>query len=56
MKMINVSELEKIKGGETFSASIINSLTNLIKVLHDAGYSLGSGIRRISEDELCSLK
>ena len=28
----------------------------LYKILKDAGYSMGSGIRRISEDNLCPLE
>ena len=57
MNSIKEKELDKIKGGNTtISGPIINSIVNIINVLRDAGYSLGSGIRRITEDDLCPLE
>ena len=57
MKTIENNELNKICGGNTtLSGPIINALVNVINALKDAGYSLGSGIRRIAEDNLCPLK
>ncbi len=47
--------LDKINGGNTVSATVINALTNLIKLLQSAGYSIGSGARRIGEGILCPL-
>ena len=55
MKDINEQELDKIKGGN-ISGPIINAVVSIIEVLKNAGYALGSGIRRISEDNLCPLK
>lgn len=56
MRKIAISNLENIYGGGTsVSATIINALVNVIKVLKEAGYSLGSGIRRISENNVCPL-
>ncbi len=56
MKKIEGKELDKIVGGATtISGPIINAIVNVIRVLKDAGYSLGSGIRRISENNLCPL-
>lgn len=56
MKKIEGKELDKIVGGTTtISGPIINAIVNVIRVLKDAGYSLGSGIRRISENNLCPL-
>lgn len=58
--LIEIAEekLETIKGGEAISISgpIINAVVAVIKVLQDAGYSLGSGIRRISEGNICPLE
>ena len=57
--MIKISDeqLDNVYGGATtISGPIINAVVNVIKVLKDAGYALGSGIRRISENELCPLK
>ena len=57
MKKIDNETLETITGGNTsISGPIINAIVNVIKVLKDAGYSLGSSIRRISENNLCPLE
>ncbi len=56
MSEIKKEQLDAITGGNTsLSGPVINALVNVIKVIKDAGYSLGSGIRRISEDKLCPL-
>lgn len=56
MKSIEEKNLETIMGGNiTISGPIINAIVNVIKVLEQAGYDLGSGIRRISEHNLCPL-
>ena len=57
MKSIEEKNLETIMGGNiTISGPIINAIVNVINVLKDAGYSLGSGIRRISENKICPLE
>ena len=57
MKEIEKEKLDMISGGNTtISGPIINAIVNVIKVLKEAGYSLGSGIRRISENNLCPLE
>jgi len=57
MSELKEEQLGEIKGGNTtISGPIINAVVNVIKVIKDAGYSLGSGIRRISEDKLCPLE
>ena len=55
MKNITEEQLNEISGGAV-SGPIINAFVNVIKLLRDAGYNLGSGIRRISENNLCPLK
>ncbi len=57
MKKISNLELSNIKGGAgtTLTSSFVNAFTNIIKVLFDAGHSVGSAIRRISEGNLCSI-
>ena len=56
MREIDECELDTINGGaDSVSATVINALTNLIKLLQSAGYSIGSGIRRIGEGSLCPL-
>lgn len=54
--MKKITDLDQIMGGTTLSASLLNSFTNIIKVLIDAGRSIGSSIRRIGEGEVCPLK
>lgn len=58
MNLIDDIDLDKIVGGSTntISGTIINALTNIIRLIKEAGYDLGSGMRRIGEDNLCSLK
>lgn len=57
MKELQEAKMDNIKGGDaTITGSIINAIVSVIEILKNAGYSLGSGIRRISEDELCPLK
>lgn len=57
MKKIKEENMDNIKGGDaTITGSVINAIVNVIEILKNAGYSLGSGIRRISEDNLCPLK
>lgn len=56
MTEIKDKQLDEIRGGATISGPIINALVNVIKVLKDAGYSFGSGVRRIAEGNICPLK
>ncbi len=57
MKELQEEQLTEITGGDiTVSGPILNAVVNVINVIKEAGYSLGSGIRRISEDKLCPLE
>ena len=57
MKKIEEEKLEQIKGGNTsITGPIVNAFVNVIRVIQEAGYAFGSGIRRISEDSLCPLE
>ena len=57
MKQIDDNILETIYGGSTtITGTIINALTNVIKILKEASYSLGSGLRRINDNNLCPLE
>lgn len=59
MSILEKEELANIRGGSSISSlssAMINAFTNVIKVLFDAGHSVGSAIRRIAEGELCPLK
>lgn len=56
MKKINDKDLLLIVGGaSTLSGTILNQLNKLVSILVDSGKSLGSSIRRISEDKICPL-
>lgn len=56
MKRVDNYELDCIFGGSSsISGTVINAFTNIIKVLMDAGRSVGSSIRRVSENNLCPL-
>jgi len=57
MKQLDDNTLEAIKGGDSYvSGPIISAIVSIIKLLQDAGYNVGSGFRRIHEEELCPLK
>ena len=57
MKEINKEQLNNLYGGVTsITGQVLNAVVNVYKILKDAGYSMGSGIRRISEDNLCPLE
>ncbi len=58
LKRVEDNKLEEINGGEVMSISgpIINAVVAVIKVLQEAGYGLGSGIRRIAEGNICPLE
>lgn len=58
MDIIKENELDIIKGGNVgpFSGTVINALSGIIKMIREAGYDIGSGIRRIIENNYCPLK
>ena len=56
MKRVDYVELDSIIGGDSISGTVINAFTNIIKVLMDAGRSVGSAIRRVAEGTLCPLE
>ena len=57
MKKVEVEKLESVVGGTTtINGPIINAVVNVINALKDAGYSIGSGVRRMVENNMCPLK
>ena len=58
MNPVKEEQLEEITGGDSsyLSGPIISSVVSIIKLIRDAGYDLGSGFRRIAEDEVCPLR
>ena len=58
MNKINNDDLDKISGGnlESVSGPIINAIVNIITILEDAGFAIGSGVRRIIENKMCPLE
>ena len=57
MKQIELNKLDRINGGNTsVSGPIINAIVGVINVLKEAGYALGSGIRRLLENNMCPLE
>lgn len=56
MKELNKQELLNIEGGELkISGTLISSLTRGINAILDLGRSLGTAIRRIGSNNVCSL-
>lgn len=55
MKKVDNLELDCVVGGDSISGTVINAFANVIKLLMDAGKSVGSAIRRVAEGNLCPL-
>lgn len=54
MREIEKEELYLISGGGvSFSGTILNGISNLVKALLETGRSLGSSLRRSATDNLC---
>lgn len=56
MELIKEENLEQLYGGTTITGTIVNALTDIIKILYDAGHAVGSSTRRLIEGSLCPLK
>lgn len=57
MKVVD-KNLECVIGGSSsyISGTVINAFVNVIKLLIDAGKSVGSSVRRIAEGNVCPLE
>ena len=57
MKKVEERKLDEILGGDSsyVSGPIISAIVAVVKLIRDAGYDLGSGIRRMIEGEVCPL-
>ena len=57
MRKVEEETLEQISGGDAYvTGPVINAVVNIIKLVRDAGYDLGSGFRRMAEGEVCPLE
>lgn len=57
MKNVSKKDLKEITGGTTsISGPIITAVVNVINLIEDIGRGLGSAIRRIKDDNLCTLE
>lgn len=54
MNKLDNSELMLIVGGFSITGTIINALTSAGKFIYSLGQSLGTSIRRISSNNLCT--
>ena len=52
---LSKSELLQIYGGANISGTLINSIVRGIEAVLNLGRSLGSSIRRIGNNSICSL-
>lgn len=55
MRKLNKNDLVNVEGGLKLSASLFNSLAKGVNTLLSLGRSLGSSIRRIGSNNLCSV-
>lgn len=56
MRVLNQQKLTEIRGGFSLSASMLNSINNLVELLMEAGKKLGSAVRRMSSNQICPLE
>lgn len=57
MRRVDDNCLDKIYGGGTnITGTLVNAVSEVMKVLYDAGYAVGSSIRRMSDKKLCPLE
>ena len=56
MKKLSEKKKKKIEGGNSYiTAAFISSITRAGNCILDVGRSIGSAIRRIYENDICSL-
>lgn len=55
MKLLTTDELLQIEGGVSLSGSLINAVGSIIKIVLEVGRSIGSGLRRLYDDSMCTL-
>ena len=55
MKLLTTDELFQIEGGVSLSGSLINAVGSIIKIVLEVGRSIGSGLRRLYDDSMCTL-
>jgi len=56
MKELEMEEMMEIVGGISISAALFSALSKAATTILDAGRALGSALRRISSNELCSCR
>ena len=58
MCKIDDNNLDVICGGGTtnITGTLLSAVSDVIKVIFDAGHAVGSSIRRMVDKELCPLK
>ena len=49
------SEMTKVSGGDSLSATFLNYLSTAIKTIYNIGQSLGGSLRRIATGNVCRL-
>lgn len=55
MKEIEAKKLLEIKGGFDITGTILNAIVSGIKTIFEIGKSIGSAVRRIESNNLCSF-
>jgi len=55
MTELRKDEMLNIEGGTSFSASMLSAIYKTIETIYSIGESLGSYIRRVTENKMCDL-
>ena len=61
MKKITNKKLSKIIGGTTITsltltAALLNSFSKIIEIVYEIGSGFGSSVRRLEENNSCTIK
>lgn len=57
MQRINDGELDKISGGgTTVTGTLVSAISEVFRIIYQAGHAVGSSVRRMSDKELCPIK
>lgn len=55
MHELKKEEMLKVEGGTSITASMINAVYKAFELIYTIGESLGSYIRRKTEDKMCDI-
>lgn len=55
MRELKGEEMLKVEGGTSITATMVNAVYKVVELIYTLGESLGSYIRRKTEDKMCDI-